>query len=270
MKHRDLGVLEGDLLVFGGPYSNLQATEAVLAQAEALGIAASHVICTGDIVAYCGAPAATLAAVRASGCTLIAGNCEVQLAANADDCGCGFEEGTTCDRLSVAWYAYARAQLDADARDWMRDLPDVVTFTHHGTRYGVIHGGVSDVARFIWETDAEDVFAREWDALEAIAGKVNAVIAGHSGLPFMRGTARGAWINAGVVGMPPHDGVCDVRFAVLDAGGTRIERLRYDVQGAVADMTNAGLPRDYADALRSGYWPSEDVLPPALRVSDRG
>jgi len=270
MKHRDLEVLDGDVLLFGGPYSNLQATRSVFAQARARSIAPHHVICTGDVVAYCGAPSATVEAVCASGCAVIAGNCEVQIAANADDCGCGFEEGTTCDRLSLAWYAFAQSQLDVQARDWMGALPDVATFMHHGKRYGVIHGGISDVARFIWETDDEAVFAQEWKALEAVTGPVDAVIAGHSGLPFIRQTSKGAWINAGVIGMPPHNGARDVHFAQLSAGEIQIETLEYDAQGAVADMQAAGLPRDYADGLLSGYWPSEDVLPSALRVSDRG
>ena len=272
MKHRDLGVLDQDVLLFGGPYGNRQALDAVFASAQAAGIAADHVICTGDIVAYCGAPAACVAAVRASGCAVMAGNCEVQLAQGAPDCGCGFDEGTTCDRLSVAWYAYAQTQLDVAERMWMAELPDVLSFVHHGQRYGVLHGGVSDVARFIWATDGEAVFAQEWAALEAVTGPVDAVIAGHSGLPFVRQTTRGPWINAGVIGMPPHDGAPQTRFAVLRAGQVRIEALEYDVQGACDDMTAAGLPSEYRDALKSGYWPSEDVLPAALRVavSDRG
>lgn len=269
MKHRDLGVLDGDVMLFGGPYSNLQASDALFAQAAARGIAPDHVICTGDVVAYCGAPAACVAAVRAAGCAVVAGNCEIQLAQGANDCGCGFEEGTTCDRLSVAWYRFAAAQLDAGARAWMGALPDVVTFVHQGRRFGVIHGGVTDVARFIWATDADEVFAQEWAAFEALAGPVDAVVAGHSGLAFTLETSRGLWLNAGVIGMPPHDGGRETRFAVLGGGEARIERLSYDVQGAVADMDAAGLPRDYRDALLSGCWPSEDVLPAALRVADR-
>jgi len=272
MKHRDLGTLEGDVLLFGGPYSNLQALDALFAAAQARGIGAGRMVCTGDVVAYCGAARATVAAVRASGCAVVAGNCEVQLAANAADCGCGFEEGTTCDRLSVAWYAHARTQLDAGARAWMADLPDVVTFHHNHLRYGVIHGGVRDVAQFIWETDDDSVFAAEWEALEHHVGALDAIVAGHSGLPFVRQTSRGAWINAGVIGMPAHDGAQHTHFAVLQQGGARVMTLDYDVAGAVADMTAAGLPPDYGRALRSGYWPSEDVLPAALRVacSDRG
>lgn len=272
MKHRDLGVLEGELLLFGGPYSNVQALDTVLAYAQAAGIGPERMICTGDVVAYCGAPAACVAQLCAHGCAVLAGNCEVQLAQGAPDCGCGFEEGTTCDRLSVAWYNFAQAQLDSDARAWMGQLPDVLSFRHEGKRYGVIHGGATDVARFVWETDADDVFAQEWEALEAATGPVDAIIAGHSGLPFQRQTARGLWVNAGVIGMPPHDGAPQTRFAVLGAQGVRFEMLDYDVAGAMADMTAAGLPVDYRDALVSGYWPSEDVLPAALRVavSDRG
>ncbi|MEP1767522.1 MAG: metallophosphoesterase family protein [Sulfitobacter sp.] len=272
MKHRDLGALQGDVLVLGGPYGNLQATRAVFEQAQDRRIAADHVICTGDVVAYCGAPAQTVAAVRASGCAVIAGNCEIQLAQKADDCGCGFEQGTTCDRLSVAWYEFARKQITDADRAWMAQLPDVATFTHHGKRYGVIHGGVHDVAAFIWPSDKDARLLSEWQALEARVGAVDVVLCGHSGLPFVRQTPRGLWVNAGVIGMPPHDGQAQTRFVLLRKGEVTIETLSYDVAGAVGDMDAAQLPPDYRDALCTGYWPSEDVLPEDLRValSDRG
>ncbi len=270
MKHRDLGVLDGDLILFGGPYSNLQALEALFGWARGAGLTPDRMICTGDIVAYCGAPAACVAAIRAAGCAVVAGNCEQQLAADAQDCGCGFEEGSACDRLSGAWYAFARARLDPGDKAWMGTLPDLVTFVHHARRYAVLHGGSTDVARFVWETNDDAVFAREWRALEKHVGPVDAVIAGHSGLPFLRQTGRGPWLNAGVIGMPPHDGAPQTRFAVLSGGQMRVEHLDYDVAGAMADMETAGLPPDYRRALKTGYWPSEDVLPAALRVSDRG
>ena len=268
--HQDLGVPDGHVLLFGGPYSNLQAVEAIRRAAEAHGTGIA--ICTGDVVAYCGAPVATIDAVREMGCHVIAGNCERQLAENAPDCGCGFEEGSACDLLSVGWYSFARARVNDADRKWMADLPAIATFTHAAARYAVIHGGVSDIARFIWPTSPSEVFETEWDAVETAVGPVDHVIAGHCGIPFERRCRRGCWINAGVIGMPPNDGNPQTRYAVLKDGNVAFHKLTYDVTGAVEDMQRAGLPPDYRRALNSGYWPSEDVLPPDLRraASERG
>ena len=76
----DFGHFEGPLVLCGGPYSNLQATEAMVEAARG-----RPVICTGDVVAYCADPAATVRLVRASGWHVIAGNCEQQIAEGAED-----------------------------------------------------------------------------------------------------------------------------------------------------------------------------------------
>lgn len=266
MRHQDLGELAGPVLLFGGAYSNLQATKAVLAQAEVLGVSTGNVICTGDVVAYCAQPAETLAAVRAAQTVVVAGNCEKQLAANALDCGCGFETGTTCDLLSAGWYAHANAEVDIEARRWMAGLPDVVTFQQAGMRVAVIHGGVTDVARFVFSVSPEWMFAEEIAALEALAGQVELVIAGHSGIAFQRQVGGVTWVNAGAIGMPEHDGRHETRFMVLQDGVAEIRRLAYDAEAAQAAMQAVGLTQGYDQALLSGYWPSEDVLPQALRL----
>ena len=266
MKHHDLGVLNGPVLLFGGPYSNVQALDALIAAAHTHAISSDHMICTGDVVAYCGAPAPCVQRMRDLGCAVVAGNCEVQLASGADDCGCGFDAGSACDLLSAGWYGFAASSVSADDKAWMGNLPDVITFTHHGARYGVIHGGISDVSRFIWGSSDADIFATEWQALEMQVGPVDHMIAGHCGIAFVATTAKGRWINAGVIGMPPHDGGQQTRFAILDDGKVQIHPLEYDVAGAADDMAKAGLPAGYRCGLQSGYWPSEDVLPPDLRV----
>ncbi|TCL09242.1 calcineurin-like phosphoesterase family protein [Shimia isoporae] len=268
MKIRDLGVLDGDVLLFGGPYSNLQAIEAVLIEAAARGIPASHIICTGDIVAYCGQPAETVDLVRESGVVVVAGNCEKQLAANALDCGCGFDEGSACDLLSAGWFAHADRHVDQGARIWMGGLPDLVMFSHDDRRVAVIHGGITDIARFIWSVSEEAVFVEELSAIADLIGDVDVVVAGHSGIAFQRRVKHVTWVNAGVIGMPPHDGGRDTAFALLSKAGVEIKPLRYDVQTAVGAMQRAGLTQGYERALRTGRWPSEDVLPDQLRLSD--
>jgi len=109
--------VDGALVVFGGPYSNLEATRAVLGEAARLEIPADRLICTGDVVAYGTDPAAaTVELVRGSVRHVVMGNCEQSIAAGSADCGCGFPAESTCQRLSAAWFAHATRELNADAR----------------------------------------------------------------------------------------------------------------------------------------------------------
>ncbi len=103
MRTRELGALSEPVLVFGGPVSNLHATQAMLEVAKALGIPPARIICTGDLAAYCAQPAETIDCVMQSGVEVVMGNCEESLADNSDDCGCGFDEDSTCDVLAVDW-----------------------------------------------------------------------------------------------------------------------------------------------------------------------
>jgi len=254
------------LLVFGGPYSNLQAMQALLAEAARRGIAGERIICTGDIVAYGADPSACCDLAMASGMHVLMGNCEQNLAAGSADCGCGFDEGTECDRLSNAWYAYADRQISPAHRAFMAACPQRITIgLPDGRRLAVIHGGAADISRFLFASTDDTVLADE-----IAATGCDGVVAGHCGIPFVRDVGAGLWLNAGAIGMPAHDGTPRVWFSILtpepDGLGVEIHPLTYDQAGAAAAMRAARLPEGYAAALETGLWPSEDVLPPAERA----
>ncbi|MEL7253868.1 MAG: metallophosphoesterase family protein [Pseudomonadota bacterium] len=263
MRVQDLGVLEGPVLLFGGPYSNLQATKALFDEARGQGV--PHVICTGDVVAYCANPAETVGLIRESGCAVVAGNCEQQLAAGRGTCGCGFEAGSTCDLLSAGWYAYADTHVGAEDRHWMGTLPDMAVFTQGGRRFAVIHGGARDVSRFIWPNTSEQVFLTEIGFIESQVGRIDGVIAGHCGLAFIRGVAGRLWTNPGVIGMPANHGKAVGQYAIMEDGIATLHDLHFDRRAAHVAMVEAGLTQGYHDTLLTGYWPSEDVLPPEFR-----
>ncbi|WP_298290855.1 metallophosphoesterase family protein [uncultured Litoreibacter sp.] len=262
-KIAQIGTLTGDVLLFGGPYSNLQAAQALFR--AAVHIPKPNRICTGDIIAYCADPVATTSLVLSEAGHCIAGNCEVQIANEAADCGCGFEEGSSCDLAAKGWYPFASDQLGADLRSTFAALPDIAVFTHNGSRYAVIHGGMTDIARFIWSNSPETVFKQEFAAVEALTGPVDGVISGHSGIPFHRRIGGKSWINAGVIGMPPHDGSQRTSYATLGRDGVQFHQLTYDAKAAAQAMTRAGLTNGYETSLLTGIWPSEDVLPLDLR-----
>ena len=120
---------DGPVLIIGGPYGNLEATEAVLTAGAALGIPPERTICTGDTVAYCADPAATVAAIRAAGVRVVMGNVEQALGTEASECGCDFPADSTAKADARRWYAFAGAEIDADARRWMAALPGAIRFT---------------------------------------------------------------------------------------------------------------------------------------------
>ncbi len=260
--------MAGRVLVFGGCYSNFEATEELLRTADRLGVPPERIVCTGDVVAYGADPRATVDLIRRSGIHVVMGNCEEALGHRQADCGCGFAEGSTCDRLSGAWFAHADAQLDEGACAWMRSLPHRLDVRIGGRRLAVVHGSVERINEFLFASTPVEILRRQID----LAG-CDGVIAGHCGLPFTTVINGRLWHNAGAVGLPANDGTPRTWFSVLatDCGGLRIHHhpLEYDAAGAARKLRAAGLPEGDAAALETGFWPSCDVLP-AEELARRG
>jgi predicted phosphodiesterase len=259
---------DGAALIVGGLCSNLEATEAILAEADRLGIPSDAIVCTGDVVAYGADAYATAARVRGAMTHVVMGNCEESLASGAHDCGCGFPMGGVCEAMSIAWFAHARAELDAATRDWMRTLPRRSDVPLGAARLAVVHGTARAINRFVFASTPAQVKRRE---LEHVG--VDGIVAGHCGLPFTQIVDGLLWHNAGAAGMPANDGTPRVWFSILALDGDEIcvehRALEYDHRRAAAKMRGAALPEGYMDALTSGLWPSCDVLPLA-EVRARG
>jgi predicted phosphodiesterase len=247
------------LLLFGGTYGNLQATEALFGEAERLGFNSDRMVCTGDLAAYCAQPQETVDLVRHKDVATILGNCEENLAADADDCGCGFEDGTACDLMSQQWYTFCREKLSTETKSWMGTLPRTLTAIIGNKRLRVVHGGLSVINEFIFPSCPNDHLNSAMNEAEC-----DGILAGHSGIPFARIIGDKLWLNSGAVGIPANDGTNRVWYAIIEPvdGGLKISThpLTYDYEIAADEMRREGLTA-YADALASGHWPSTDVLP---------
>ncbi|HQT47356.1 MAG TPA: radical SAM protein [Acidocella sp.] len=237
----------------------------MLEAARAHGIPASRIICTGDVVAYGADPQACADLLREAGIATVMGNCEEQLAADAPDCGCGFAPGSACDRLSAAWFGYARTRLNAQARRWMASLPRRIDLTIGGKRLAIVHGAPSRINRFVYASAPDGLFAEE-----IARTRCDGVIAGHCGLGFTRIIGDQIWHNAGVIGLPANDGTPRGWYSILapahDGFSLASHPLTYDHAAAAAAMRRAKLPEEYAGALESGIWPNLDSLPLAERA----
>jgi len=252
-------------LIFGGNYSNLQATQALKNWADDKGFSADQIICTGDIIAYCAHPQETVALVRGwlgEEGRCIQGNVEQSLATQSNDCGCGFEAGTTCDVLSKGWYDYAQRAINAETREWFSALPETLSFTLADKRVQIVHGAPSAVSRFMFASMDDEEFEKEFELVNA-----DIIIAGHSGLPFTKQLGNGSlWHNSGALGMPANDGTARVWFSVLEVDGHgevsfQHHALEYEATAANQAMRDNGLTQGYDESLLNGLWPSMDVLP---------
>ena len=256
----DLQTLTTPIVIFGGPYSNLQATNAIMQVCEDKVISSNHVICTGDIVAYCGAPEETINKIRQWGCHVVMGNCEESLGEESDNCGCGFKQGSMCDVLSNDWYNYAINQVSASNKQWMNQLPRQINFSCLRKNFSVIHGGVDNISEFIFQSSPDSRKRQIIDRLKA-----DCVIGGHCGIPFGQSIENATWLNAGVIGMPANDGQQKSWYMIIEEENDQLvvhwHELEFDAQASIKDMDNARLADEYKNTLATGLWPSMSVLP---------
>lgn len=255
---KNLGELSGPLFVFGGPYSNLEATRAALGKAKALGIPSERIICTGDVTAYCGNPEETSSLIRQSGIHVVQGNCEESLAADRDDCACGFDGENDCSRLAVRWYAHSKIETSDETKNWMGDLPHRLIFNFQGKKVHVLHGSDQQINEFIFSSTDPAIKRRDF-----VNTGADIIISGHSGLPFTEHVDDRIWHNAGVVGVPANDGTPRVWYSLIEATDQGIsfshKSLTYDYASAMQTMVRFGLD-DYAASLESGIYPSQDTF----------
>lgn len=255
-----IGKLEGPLLIFGGVYSNFQALERLINIAKAKGIPASNIICTGDIVAYCAEPEACLQAIRAWGIHCIAGNVELQLVNDEEDCGCNFAESTRCDLFSKNWYPFAKSNLSSDSIQWLETLPEFIQFNYAQKECFVLHGSYNNTSEFIFKSSPWASKATQFEELG-----VDVILAGHCGIPFYDNQQGKYWLNAGVIGMPANDGASSVWYLELnDQQGLfdfDFHTFAYDHLQAACLMEQNNLPKAYAHTLRTGIWDNCDILP---------
>lgn len=246
------------LFIFGGAYGNLQATTAILNRASQLGFGRSEILFTGDSIAYCANPEETAQLIKNAGIHCIEGNCEEAIASGADDCGCGFEEGTECDILSDQWYRFCQNNISAESRNWMASLPAQLEFKIGNRMFLAVHATPSSNNTFVFPSSLSSCIVSEH-------AKYDGYLTGHSGIPFIGKIGEAAWLNSGAAGMPANDGTPRVWYATIenhpDNLAIQTHALEYDHETAAQAMEKAGLKNGYMDCLMTGIWPSHDVLP---------
>lgn len=259
-KIEQLGKLDGKVLIFGGVYSNLQALNALINAAKDLNIPASNCISTGDLIGYCAQPEETISTFKKWNAKSILGNVELQLINDEDDCGCDFTKGSRCDGFSKLWYPFAKGHLSKSSIDYLKTIPDHISFQLGEHSISVIHGSYTNISEFIFKSTSWQLKSPNFKALNCTT-----IIAGHCGLPFTDTKKNLTWINPGVIGMPANDGTPNVWYATLEIVNEALicnhYTLKYDYLEANKLMLKNNLPKAYAQTIINGIWDNTEILP---------
>lgn len=246
------------VLLLSDLHANLQATEAVLADAARTGWGRALVL--GDLVGYGADPAAVIDIVRdLADATVIRGNHD-KVAAGLTDAA----DFNAIARHAAEWTA---ARLDADRAAYIRELPQgPAGIDGLGITAVICHGSPFDEDYYLF--DADDA-ARAFDAADAdliLYGHTHVQIAFREMTEGARrvvtpldadmiaaaGTTR-SLVNPGSVGQP-RDGDPRAAYGMLDteSGTLLLRRVVYDISEAQRRIRAAGLHPQLAERLSVG------------------
>ena len=239
------------LAVFGGVYSNHLALRAVLADIARRGADATW--CLGDLGGFGPNPDRSAEILRASGVPMLRGNYDDSVGHARGDCACGYTDPR--DKLfAQIGYDYTLARTSLEHRAWMRDLPEQARLEAAGRRVLLCHGSPRRANEFLWESACSEAFL-EWlcDAHQA-----DLILCTHTGIHWHRRLPSGRdVVNVGAIGRPANDGRTVAWYAMVELNGeARAEfvPVRYDHEALAREMEGEGLPREFAETIRTGWW----------------
>ncbi|MGC4013156.1 MAG: metallophosphoesterase family protein [Luteolibacter sp.] len=237
------------IALFGDIHANLEALNAVLADAAAQGV--TDYVCMGDVVGYNADPAACLEKVKAMDCPTVKGN--------HDEDASGTHSLDAMNPVAAAALQWTRDQLSDEQRQWLRRLRmvrQVADFT-------VVHSTLDQPANWNYVTNRFDAMANFSYQFTQVC------FHGHTHVPrvYMKTDKvqemaadsvvieDGAkyFINVGSVGQP-RDGDWRAAYAIYDLEHKLVvvRRVEYDIATTQRKILEAGLPEMLAERIAEG------------------
>lgn len=256
----ELGQPYHRIALFGGVYSNHIALRAALDDARRRG--AEAVFCLGDLGAFGPNPDKVYPLLIDGGVTTLRGNYDDSIARGLDDCQCGYTDPRDNHYARLS-YRYTFARTSERWKRWMAGLPQHIRVRIGERRVLLCHGSPRRMNEFLWESATPTHF------LEKLCDDHGAdvIVATHTGIKWVRALSGGRlFVNAGVIGRPENDGRTCVWYAILSAenGDVRSEfvPVDYDYEALAREMEVEGLPPEFAETIRTGWWTTcLEVLP---------
>ncbi|HZC36799.1 MAG TPA: metallophosphoesterase family protein [Chthoniobacterales bacterium] len=266
------------IALFGGVYSNHLALEALLTDATAHGI--GRLYCLGDLGAFGPFPDRVCQILRDTGIPVVQGNYDNSVGNGLADCQCGYTDARDNYFAKVS-YDYTFQHTSKDHKTWLQKLPPQIRIQLGPYRVLLCHGSPRRTNEFLWETATSDSFLN-W-LFEKYDTDI--IVGTHTGLHWHREPSPGKhFINCGAIGRPPNDGQTTVVYTIVSAGNAesvdntsnggnacqlkvKFVRLAYDYERLAVEMASEGLPEEFIETIRTGWWTTcNEILPAKERA----
>jgi diadenosine tetraphosphatase ApaH/serine/threonine PP2A family protein phosphatase len=239
------------IAVFGGVYSNEPALRAMLEDARARDVDA--VFCLGDVGGFGPQPDRVYPLLRDGGVHMIQGNYDQALASGGADCGCGYTDPRDNHYARIA-YAYTLAGTSADNRTWLGTLPVQRRVRLGDHRLLMCHGSPRAINEFLWDSATPSALL----ARLLRDGDADVLLCTHTGMKWHRALGDAAHaVNAGVIGRPENDGATNGWYTILTAAPdleVEFVPVHYDAETLAREIEREGLPPEFAETIRTGWW----------------
>ncbi len=253
------------LAIFGGIYSNYLALQAALADARRRGVDAIY--CLGDLGAFGPWPDRVFPLLHGYGVQCVQGNYDHSVGHELADCQCGYTDPRDNHFARIS-YDYTLANTSAVNRAWLRELPAEIRLEIQGRRLLLCHGSPRRTNEFLWESTTSTHFlehlARQYEA--------DCILGTHTGIHWQRRLSEDRrFVNVGVLGRPENDGRTNVWYTLLEisAAGIEVEfvPIVYDHSQLARAMAAEGLPPEFQETIRTGWWTTcLEILPAKERA----
>lgn len=251
------------IALFSDIHANLPALQVFFQHVEEQNIDSWY--CLGDLVGYAPWPNEVVQEIRKRKIPCIAGNYDVGVGLNSDDCGCAYK--TEEDRANGAKsIAFTNANIGNEERKYLRQLPQHIhldlPFADGPKRMMLVHGSPRKVNEYLFEDREEKSLIRIFEQSHC-----DVMCFGHTHIPYHRTLfseeKRFHAINLGSVGKPK-DGDPRAGYVILDLDVTlpysnensfkvEFQRFEYPVDRAAAAIRQTELPDVFAQKLLEAH-----------------
>lgn len=256
------------MAVFGGIYSNHLALTRAVRDARSRG--AEELFCLGDLGAFGPHPDKVFPILQEEGVRVVRGNYDDSIARGLDDCQCGYTDPRDNHYARIS-YRYTFRNTAPEHRRWMAELPHEIRFQMGELEILGSHGSPRRINEFLWESTTPSHFLR---MLAREAG-ADVILGTHTGIHWSRRLGPRSWyVNVGALGRPANDGRTEVWYTLLEADGSELDvefvPVTYDHEGLAEEMEQEGLPSEFIETIRSGWWTTcLEILPGKERAAGR-